>query len=137
VVDDVDQIPEIAPEPVDPPDDQGVAGAQLGQARVPLRAVGLGAAGAVGVELEAVLGGERVELQLEFWSAVDTRAYPILAATSVREFASGYADDRDDLPPGESPQVGGQRPDPPDFGDARGAPVDRRRPSSLVGGTRC
>src|SRR5450759_286102 len=37
---------------------------QIGEAGRPLRPVGLRAAGPVGVDLQAVLGGERVELQL-------------------------------------------------------------------------
>jgi hypothetical protein len=35
--DDVDQVAQVAGQPVDPPDDQGVARAQVGQAQVPLR----------------------------------------------------------------------------------------------------
>jgi hypothetical protein len=41
--DDVDQVAQVAAEPVDLPDDQGVAGAQAGQACVPVRPVGPGA----------------------------------------------------------------------------------------------
>ena len=58
--DDVDEVAQVAVEPVDPPDDQGVARAQIGEAGRPLRPVGLRAAGPVGVDLQAVLGGERV-----------------------------------------------------------------------------
>src|SRR5664280_3452311 len=62
--DDVDEVAQVAAEPVDPPDDQGVARAQIGEAGRPLRPAGLRAAGPVGVDLQAVLGGERGELQL-------------------------------------------------------------------------
>jgi len=37
--DDVDQVAQVAPEPVNFPKDQGVPGAQVGQTRVPLRTV--------------------------------------------------------------------------------------------------
>ena len=60
--DDVDQVAQVAAEPVDPPDDQGVPGTEIGQAGRLLRPVDLRAAGPVGVDLQAVLGRERVEL---------------------------------------------------------------------------
>ncbi len=60
--DDVDEVTQVAAEAVDPPDDQGVAGAQVGEAGVPLRSIGLGTAGTVGVDLQAVRGGQGVEL---------------------------------------------------------------------------
>src|SRR5664280_3665570 len=62
--DDVDQVAQITAEPGDLPDDQGVAGAQVGQAGVPPRAVGFRAGRGVGVDLQAVGDGERVELEL-------------------------------------------------------------------------
>jgi hypothetical protein len=46
------------------PDDEGVAGTQVFQARLRLRAVGFGSGGDVLVDLQAVLGGQGVELQL-------------------------------------------------------------------------
>jgi hypothetical protein len=52
--DDVDEVAQVAAEPVDPPDDQGVARTQIGEAGCPLRPVGLRAAGPVGVDLQAV-----------------------------------------------------------------------------------
>jgi hypothetical protein len=61
--DDVDQVAQVAAEPVDLPDDQGVAGAQVGQACVPLRPVGPGAGRGVGVDLQAALSVQSVELQ--------------------------------------------------------------------------
>jgi hypothetical protein len=62
--DDVHQVTQATAEPVDLPDDQSVAGAQIVQACLPLRAVGLGSGGHVFVDLEAVLGGESIKLQL-------------------------------------------------------------------------
>jgi hypothetical protein len=62
--DDVDQVAEVASEAVDAPHDQGVAAAQVGQAGVPVRSVGLGSAGVVGVDLQAARSGERIELEL-------------------------------------------------------------------------
>jgi len=62
--DDVDEVAQVAPEPVDFPDDQGVAAAQVGQAGVPLGSVGFGSGGGFGVGLQAVRGAEGVELQL-------------------------------------------------------------------------
>ena len=38
--DDVDEVAQVAPEPVDPPDDQVVTGSQVGQTRRPLWPVG-------------------------------------------------------------------------------------------------
>ncbi len=54
---------QIAAEPVNFPEDQGLAAAQVGQAGVPLRTVGFGADGGVGVGLQAVRGVQGVELQ--------------------------------------------------------------------------
>src|SRR5664280_1073828 len=51
--DDVDEVAQVAAEPVDPPDDQGVARAQIGEAGRPLRPVGLRAAGP-GLQLDAL-----------------------------------------------------------------------------------
>nr|WP_246017443.1 hypothetical protein [Micromonospora pisi] len=62
--DDVHQVTQATTEPVDLPDDQNVAGAQIVQVGLPLRAVGLGPGGHVFVDLEAVLGGESTKLQL-------------------------------------------------------------------------
>jgi len=86
--DDVDEVAQLAAEPVDFPDDQGVAAAQVGQAGVPLWAVGLGSGGGVGVGLQAVRGAQGVELQFGSWSAVDTRAYPILSPTATHTIAT-------------------------------------------------
>lgn len=60
--DDVDQIAQVASEPVNLPDEQGVAAAQIGQAGVPLWPVGFGAGDLVRVDLQAALGRQRVEL---------------------------------------------------------------------------
>lgn len=65
--DDVDQVAEASAEPVDPPDDQGVAGSQIVQTCLPPWAVGLGAGGYVLVDLEAAFGCERVKLQLRIF----------------------------------------------------------------------
>jgi hypothetical protein len=62
--DDLEEIAKVAAKPVDLPDDQGVTGAQVGQAFVPLGPVGLGPGRGVGVDLQAVLAGQRVELEL-------------------------------------------------------------------------
>ena len=51
--DDVDEVAQVAAKPVDPPDDQGVARAQIGEAGRPLRPVGLRAAGP-GLQLDAL-----------------------------------------------------------------------------------
>jgi hypothetical protein len=61
--DDVDQVARVAAEPVDLPGDQGVAGAQVIEAGLPLGPVGAGACGAVDVGLQAALGGQGVELE--------------------------------------------------------------------------
>jgi hypothetical protein len=62
--DDLDQVAQVAAEPVDLPDDEGVAGPQVGQAFVPFGPAGFGAGRGVGLGLQAVLGGQRVELEL-------------------------------------------------------------------------
>jgi len=62
--DDVDEVAQVAPEPVNFPEDQGVAAAQVGQAGVPLRTVSFGSGGGAGVDLQAVGGTQGVELQL-------------------------------------------------------------------------
>jgi len=61
--DDIDQVAQAAADPVSL-DDQRVAGAQVVQACLPLRAVGLGAGGDVLVDLQAAFGGEGVEPRL-------------------------------------------------------------------------
>jgi len=62
--DDVDQVPQVPAEPVDFPDDQGVARPQVLQAAVPLWPVGFCAGGDVLVDLEAAGGPQGVELKL-------------------------------------------------------------------------
>ena len=52
----------VAAEPVNFPEDQGVAAAQVGRAGLPLGSVGFGSGGGVGVQ--AVRGAQGVELQL-------------------------------------------------------------------------
>jgi hypothetical protein len=72
--DGVDQVAQGAAEPVELPDDQGVAGAELVQDLLEDRAVGRGAAG--GLDEDPVAAGalERVDLQAGCWSVVETRA---------------------------------------------------------------
>jgi len=62
--DDVDEVAQVAAEPVNFPEDQGVPAAQVGQAGVPLRTVSFGPGGGVGVDLQAVRGAQGVELEL-------------------------------------------------------------------------
>ena len=54
--DDVDEVGQVPAEAVQAPDDQRVPRAQVGQAGVPLRSVGPGAGGLVGVDLLAPFG---------------------------------------------------------------------------------
>ena len=62
--DGVDQVPQGAAEPVELPDDQGVAGAQLVQELLEGGAVGAGAAGGLGEHPVAAGRGEGVDLEL-------------------------------------------------------------------------
>lgn len=63
-VHDVDEVAQVAPEPVDFPDNQSVTRTEVLQAQAPLRAVGLGPCRCVLVDLQTPLGVQRVELQL-------------------------------------------------------------------------
>lgn len=62
--DGVDQVAQGAAEPVELPDHQGVAGAELVEDGGELGAVGAGAAGAVGEHAVAAGLGERVDLEV-------------------------------------------------------------------------
>ena len=62
--DDVDEVAQVESESVDLPDEQGVAGAQIGQAQGPLGPVGLGPGCGVFVDFQAAFGPRCVELQL-------------------------------------------------------------------------
>jgi hypothetical protein len=72
--DGVDQLSEGAAEPVEVPDDQGVARAQLVEELLEDRAVGAGAAGGLGEHPVAAGTLEGVHLELGCWSMVETRA---------------------------------------------------------------
>ena len=70
----VDEMPEGAAEPVEFPDDQGVAGAELVQEQLEGGAVGAGAAGGLGEHPVAAGTLEGVDLELGLLVVVETRA---------------------------------------------------------------
>ena len=72
--DGVDQVPQGAAEPVQLPDHEGVAGAQLVQELLEGGPVGAGAAGGVGEDPVAAGRLEGVDLEVGCWSVVETRA---------------------------------------------------------------
>jgi hypothetical protein len=72
--DGVDQVPQGAAEPIQLPDDQGIAGAQLVQDLFEGGSVGAGAAGGLGEPPVATGTLEGVDLELGCGSVVETRA---------------------------------------------------------------
>jgi hypothetical protein len=74
VGDGVDQVPQGAAQPIQPPDDQSVTGPQLVEELVEDWAVGAGAAGGLGEHPIATGSGEGVDLELGLLVVVETRA---------------------------------------------------------------
>ena len=61
----LDEVPQRAPEPVEPPDDEDVALADIGEGLLQAEPLGTGAAGGVGEDLLAAGRGEGILLQVE------------------------------------------------------------------------
>jgi hypothetical protein len=74
-----DQVLERAAEPVELPDDEGVALAQIVQRRLQAGAAGLRAAGDVGIDAGSgqPAASRASRWRSRLWSAVETRAYPM------------------------------------------------------------